>query len=91
MRDVLLCQFPYCVGRCWCLLDSGAAVWTCFAAVFGAAEPFAETAVAVGVAAGEGEGFVEKAEADLAGYDGAEVFEEGGEGEWCLVCVSGAA
>ena len=88
MCDVLLRKFSDYVGWCWCLLDCGAAVWTCFAAIFGAAEPFVETAVAVCVAASEGEGFVEEAEADLAGYDGAEVFEEGGQSGWCLVRVS---
>jgi len=86
--DVLLRQFAYYVGWCWCLLDCGTAVWTCFAAIFGAAEPFAETAVAVCVAASEGEGFVEEAEADLAGYDGAEVFEEGGLGGRGLAHIS---
>ena len=87
--DVLLCEFSDCVGRCRCLFDSRATIWTCFAAVFGAPEPFAETAVAVGVAAGEGEGLVEEAEADLAGDDGAEVVEEGGQGGRCLGSVSG--
>jgi len=71
------------------LFDCSAAVWTCFAAFIGTTEPFAETAVAVCVAAGEGEGFVEEAEADLAGYDGAEVVEEGGQGGGCLVRVRG--
>ena len=88
MCDVLLRQFSDDVSRCRCLLDCGAAVWTCFAAILGAAEPFAETAVAVCVAASEGEGFVEEAEADLAGYDDAEIFEEGGLGGCGLLRVS---
>ena len=89
MCNVLLRQLPHCVSWCWCLFDGGATVWTCLAAVFGAAKPFTEAAVAVGVAAGEGEGLVEEAEADLAGDDGAEVVEEGGQGGRCLGSVSG--
>ena len=87
MCNVLLRQFSHCVGWCWCLFDGGAAVWTCFAAVFSAAEPFAETAVAVCVTASKSEGFIEEAKADLASENGAEVFEEGGQGGMGLTCI----
>lgn len=64
-------------GRRW-LCNDFSAIWTCF--LLCGAEPGAQATVAVGVAAGNYVGFVEKAFADFAGDELADVVEIAAEG-----------